>query len=85
MDNYELACGFWELNPSPLQQASLTTEHLTSHLTPASVLGFCFVLWQMLQWEKNPRFRYCSKNHLLVGRPWAGSPCLHAPFAQLSS
>lgn len=42
MDNYELACGFWELNPSPLQQASLTTEHLTSHLTPASVLGFCF-------------------------------------------
>lgn len=52
-----------------LQQAPLVTEHLSGHLTLASVLGFCFVLWQMLQWEKNQRLRYDSKNHLLVGSP----------------
>lgn len=85
MDSYELACGFWELNPSPLQQAPLTTEHLTGHLTPASVLGFCFVLWQMLQWEKNPCFRYYSKNHLLIGSLLGGeslSPRSFCPALQ---
>lgn len=62
MDSYELSCGM----PSPLQQMLLTLSHLSSHLTPTSVLGFCFVLWQMLQWEKR-RFRYHSKNHLFIG------------------